>query len=198
MKKLFKNRHCLDDAGAELKVLIGSDNVNSNFLGNINEGEIINARKEKLHPDYNTATDAYDMGLIFLDTPTTYDIPYPQLNKNNSYPEAGVTSYTMGWGATSFGGDGISAELLIVDLPVLSNDECEDIEVGGNSYEGLITNSMLCTFNQGKDACQGDSGESDNMALIVCFYMKNCGQLANYWYDVTYHIKNRRSPHNTE
>lgn len=168
------NRHCLDDDGAELKVLIGSDNVNSNFLDNINEGEIRNARKKKLHPDYNTATDDYDMGLIFLDTPTTYDIPYPQLNKNDSYPEAGVTAYTMGWGATSFGDGGISAELLIVDLPVLSNDECEDIEVGGNSYEGLITNSMLCTFNQGKDACQGDSGESDNQALIVCFYMKNC------------------------
>ncbi|KAL7476521.1 hypothetical protein ACHAW6_002379 [Cyclotella cf. meneghiniana] len=59
----------------------------------------------------------------------------------------------MGWGSTTEGGIG-SNILREVDLPIITNQECNEAHWGG------IYESMICAFDSGKDSCQGDSGES--------------------------------------
>jgi secreted trypsin-like serine protease len=60
-----------------------------------------------------------------------------------------------GWGAISEGGPG-SNQLLFVDVPVVSNTDCNKPE----SYDGLVSDQMFCAGARdgGLDSCQGDSG----------------------------------------
>ena len=85
-------------------------------------------------------------------------IPLPIVNYNNYYPPPGSTTYVLGWGAME--SDGAAAtELMTVDLQVISNEDCENAEYGGNNYNRMIYDDMICTTsNGGQDACQGDSG----------------------------------------
>merc|ERR1719375_2160312 len=60
---------------------------------------------------------------------------------------------TSGWGTIQF--QGASSDLaLTVDVPVVTNDVCNNLPV----YYGDIKPGMLCAGETGKDACQGDSG----------------------------------------
>jgi secreted trypsin-like serine protease len=95
-----------------------------------------------------------DYALVFLNKATTQNVAFVKLNMDESYPAAGATSRTMGWGTTSSGGSS-SNVLLEVDLPVISNELC------AQKYPNdPIFPSSICTFQPGKDSCQGDSGES--------------------------------------
>jgi secreted trypsin-like serine protease len=51
---------------------------------------------------------------------------------------------------------------LVTKLNVLSNADCDDssgtINGWQDSYNGQITNNMLCPRDDGEDLCQGDSG----------------------------------------
>jgi len=101
------------------------------------------------------------MALVFLeDIMTEVDryIPLPIVNYNNYYPPPGSTTYVLGWGAME--ADGAAAtELMTVDLQVISNEDCENAGYGGNNYNDMIYDDMICTAsNGGQDACQGDSG----------------------------------------
>ena len=136
--------HCL---GGGIEVIIGSDNVN--------QGERINVKTAIEHPDYNDGTDEYDIAILVLEQPTELDITLVQVNKDNNYPAAGRTAHTLGWGDTDPGdSQRLSDELMVVDVEVISNDECEAAEKGGDAYDGWIKDSMVCTFTNGQDACQ--------------------------------------------
>ena len=125
------------------------------------EGERIGVRKEVKHPNY------YDIGLVFLERPTELNISLVKVNDDMSYPAAGTVAHVMGWGDIEKADDieTYSDVLMVVDLEVITNEQCEHAESGedagkgARSYEGKIYDSMLCTFTEGKDACQGDSGE---------------------------------------
>ena len=126
-------------------------------------------RKAVKHPKYNDSTDEYDIGLLFLENSTTLDISLPSLNNDNSFPAPSSTTHVMGWGDTDEGNDQImSDELMIVDLQVISNEDCEEAKGGGVSYKNWIYDDMLCTYTEGQDACQGDSGK----LMIWSFPMK--------------------------
>jgi trypsin len=119
----------------------------------------INAKKAIEHPDYNEGTDEFDIAILVLEEPTTLDIALVKVNKDNNYPAAGRIGHTMGWGDTDASdGQKLSDELMVVDVEVISNSECDAAERGGDSYDGDIKDSMVCTFTNGQDACQGDSG----------------------------------------
>lgn len=116
------------------------------------------------HPQYDENTDQFDIGLLFLENSTPLNISFPRLNQNNSLPALGSVTHVMGWGDMVEGDEQeVSDELMAADLEVISNKRCKKADgvVDGRdiSYENWIFNDMLCTFSEGKDACQGDSGK---------------------------------------
>ena len=63
-----------------------------------------------------------------------------------------VTATVSGWGTLSSGGSQPD-ELNEVDVTTMTNTVCKS-KYGSS----LITDSMICAADSGKDACQGDSG----------------------------------------
>lgn len=61
---------------------------------------------------------------------------------------AGEFAYVAGWGRI---GESlpISKDMLHVQLTVLSQEECKNA-----SFGALITEGMICTYTENKDACQ--------------------------------------------
>jgi len=110
------------------------------------------------HEDYDPSIYLNDIMILTLQGNAQVN-SYVQLV---TLPTAGVdvavgTMCTVyGWGTTSSGGS-ISDSLRQVDVPVVSNDECDDFFY----YRGAIYDTMICMGYQvdgGKDSCQGDSG----------------------------------------
>ena len=147
--------HCL---GGSIDVMIGRHDFADS------DGEIISAKWQIEHPGYNRNTDEYDLALIVLSRPVSNAVPLITLNEDSSYPSVGTIAHVMGWGNTN-GNPNVNMplpeEMHMVDVEVISNQQCEDLERGGASYSGYgfgIYQSNICTFTQQKDACQGDSG----------------------------------------
>jgi trypsin len=115
-------------------------------------GESIPKSKEIIHPDYDTDTEDNDYALVFLDRATTENVVFVKLNQDELFPSGGATSRAMGWGDTSDGGSS-SNVLREVDLPIITNQECDQ-----KYPQYPIYDFNICTFLPGKDSCQGDSG----------------------------------------
>ena len=137
--------HCMD--GSPFDVIINRHDLRTN------DGETITRKKEMKHPQYNSNTMNNDFALVFLEKGTTERVDFVKLNQDNLYPAAGSTARSMGWGTTSSGGSS-SNVLREVDLPLITNSDCDQKYP---SYD--IYSSNICTFQPGKDSCQGDSGE---------------------------------------
>ena len=116
-------------------------------------GQSIPRKSEIKHPGYDPNSMDNDFAIVFLNTATTEDVDFLQLNQDDSFPAAGATSRAMGWGTTSSGGSS-STQLREVDLPIITNESCDQ------KYPWYpIFDSNICTFQPGKDSCQGDSGK---------------------------------------
>ncbi|KAL3768958.1 hypothetical protein ACHAWO_004068 [Cyclotella atomus] len=148
--------HC---QGGSYDVVIGRHNLNSN------SGESIPMEEEIPHPDYNDKITDSDWMLVKLKSPTTQkNIPLISLNYDANTPSSGQEVTVMGWGDTT--ADDLTQELaeqlLSVTVNVISNQQCDDSKgsIGGwsESYNGQITENMLCANDNGEDSCQGDSG----------------------------------------
>ena len=163
--------HCINDGNFD--VLIGRHDFNDN------DGELFSVRKTFIHPLYNVIEDSsYDVALVILSTPAQDEnVPLITLNNDNSYPPPGTIAHVMGWGDTNPGAAlEVVDELHIVSVDVISNEECETIAKDGQNYEGMIFDSMLCTSTEGRDACQGDSGEFGNRSGVhytICLFFAN-------------------------
>ena len=83
--------------------------------------------------------------MIFLtDEVQSNNIQLPILNDESAVPLVGSTTYALGWGITDTATSSLPNDLQIVDLAVISNEDCS------LDYPGDINDDMLCTFNQGK------------------------------------------------
>jgi len=147
--------HCL--GGYITRIVVGDDGLDV--------GEEIAIKLEVAHPEYDFGLDKNDIGLIFLQKSVAIDVPLLRLNDVSSLPAPGSTVYVMGWGDTDAARSiqNMPDELMIVELEVISNADCEKAESGTDSYDGYIFDDMLCTEHEGQDACQGDSGENITM-----------------------------------
>ncbi|XP_055837756.1 venom serine protease-like [Episyrphus balteatus] len=104
------------------------------------------------HPYYNPTTDVNDIALLI----TTMDINFSRgcgpvclssdVSINLDYRKVDI----CGWGTTSFGGS-TSKSLLKATLSVITYQVCQQ-------YYNQVENSQICTYGDGKDACQLDSG----------------------------------------
>ncbi|KAH8405687.1 hypothetical protein KR215_006567, partial [Drosophila sulfurigaster] len=122
---------------------------------NGSDGVIVSVSEIIMHEKYNPNTYDHDIAVLVLSSPfpvNNFTIKAIELASEDV--EAGSISTITGWGTTSSGGTA-SDQLLAVDVPIVSNEVCNE------DYSGLITDSMLCAGVRGvggKDACQGDSG----------------------------------------
>lgn len=136
-----------------MRVVIGDNSVNT--------GEKIDVESQLRHPGYKDSTNEYDLALLKLEEPVSLNIQPIKLNMDMAYPDPDTMVTTMGWGETSAQTRGLSSDLLETNVEVLDNQECEELERSGKSYNDFgekITDDMVCTFTQGTDACYGDSG----------------------------------------
>ncbi len=110
------------------------------------------------HPQYDHASSDYDIAVIKLSTPAT-GIKVARLlarHQESSLAADGDLSFVTGWGSLSSTGSDFPTDLQQVQVPIVARSDCND----RNSYDGLITSSMICAglATGGKDSCQGDSG----------------------------------------
>jgi len=110
------------------------------------------------HPNYDSNTISNDVCLLHLQEPLTFNdwvqpLPLPAQGQET---EAGTSCTVTGWGTTSEGGFVLPNKLHKVDVPVVSDEECNVAYADSNP----ILDSMICAGlpEGGKDSCQGDSG----------------------------------------
>ena len=142
-------------------VILGKHNVV--FDG---DGEEIAVRELVPHPDYGVDTpEDNDFMLVFLENASAAnEIITVKLNSNPLFPSVGQDVTVMGWGDTNIdlSTQEFSEVLMNVEVNIISNEECEASEgtIGQATYtyNGQITENMMCAKASGKDSCQGDSG----------------------------------------
>jgi len=146
---------CAGQIPATMHIVAGGIKLN-NFE---NEEETRNIDPIIGHPDYSAATITNDACLLKLKEPFEWTefiqpiaLPAPMQDT-----AAGSMVTVTGWGTTSEGALGLPNVLHKVDVPVVSDEEC-NAAYGAAGY--AVADSMICAGipEGGKDSCQGDSG----------------------------------------
>eukprot|EP00986_Skeletonema_menzelii_P008594 scaffold3678_cov143-Skeletonema_menzelii.AAC.7 len=144
--------HCL---GGSFSVLVGRHDFDDK------DGELISVSKQIPHPKYDEETSEFDMALLVLSKPVTNAVQVVTLNDDPAFPSPGQIARVMGWGNRKADGFDLPDVPHFVDVDVISNQQCEDMERDGDSYGDMkypISDDMICTYTANKDSCQGDSG----------------------------------------
>jgi secreted trypsin-like serine protease len=120
-------------------------------------GERIQVTQIIRHPEYESATFNFDLALLRLSQPSSYETLALIPADDTILGAPGVMSTVIGWGDTRTNGAGSYSDVLRqLSVPIVSNETCNAL----SSYGGDITENMLCAGypEGGKDACSGDSG----------------------------------------
>ncbi|XP_037951982.1 vitellin-degrading protease-like [Teleopsis dalmanni] len=107
------------------------------------------------HPQYDSSVMDYDVAVIILDEPISFEDIVQPIKLADSRPADGDTAVCTGWGALREGGSSPMA-LQAVKVEIVNIDDCKK-----NYSEGYaISDRMICAGVKegGKDACSGDSG----------------------------------------
>ncbi|KDR21543.1 venom serine protease-like [Zootermopsis nevadensis] len=145
--------HCLVNRPTEYTgVLIGDHDIS---IGNeTNSTRLLNTESFRSHPLYDSVTQANDIAVIRVAQdilfgpevgPACLPYLYPATN-------AGTVVDVLGWGTIEHAGEK-SDRLLETQLDVISINTCREVF---GSKVSLV--NQLCTFRNGTDACQADSG----------------------------------------
>ncbi|KAL3938223.1 MAG: hypothetical protein SGARI_001825, partial [Bacillariaceae sp.] len=140
-----------------------NNNDNNEELDGYEEFEV----EQPLHPHplYNAGLSfSHDALLIKLNRQSTKQ--YIRINEDNDLPSSLSASFlnsmtTVGLGYTEFGdSNSVPAVLQEATLSYVPNNVCERAKDpdAKETYQGLISDDMLCASDDGEDACQGDSG----------------------------------------
>uniref|UniRef100_A0A4W4FHM2 Transmembrane serine protease 3a n=1 Tax=Electrophorus electricus TaxID=8005 RepID=A0A4W4FHM2_ELEEL len=121
----------------------------------VNEAEYLPVEKIIYHSRYRPRRLDYDIALLKLVEPLTFNgfvEPICLPNFGEEF-EDGMMCWISGWGATK---DGASMSLHSAQVPLISAKVCSQPEV----YQGYISPGMICAgyLEGGTDSCQGDSG----------------------------------------
>ncbi|XP_069041477.1 serine protease 1-like [Lepisosteus oculatus] len=106
------------------------------------------------HQSYDYQTMDHDIMLLKLTQRVSINAYVSPVALPSACPAPEDWCVVSGWGNIATDGVFNPFNLQCVDVPVLSQRDCD------NSYPGMITSTMLCAgyLEGGKDACQGDSG----------------------------------------
>jgi len=149
--------HCVD--GTEdpdwFVITAGAHNLNLDTEPNRRR---IPYKRVIVHPGYDFFDIDNDIALIETESLGLNQFRHaackPSPESDTDY--TGQVSIVSGWGTTSSGGSR-APELYWVDVPVISNAECNTHP----DFQGDITDGMVCAGlmqDNDKDSCQGDSG----------------------------------------
>uniref|UniRef100_A0A3P8XFF7 Transmembrane serine protease 3a n=1 Tax=Esox lucius TaxID=8010 RepID=A0A3P8XFF7_ESOLU len=107
------------------------------------------------HGLYRPKALDYDVALLKLAEPLTFNVEPICLPNFGEDFEVGTMCWISGWGATLEGGNA-SDSLLSARVPLISTKACRAPGV----YQGYISSGMICAgyLEGGTDSCQGDSG----------------------------------------
>ncbi|XP_044538363.1 plasma kallikrein [Gracilinanus agilis] len=129
------------------------------YAGILNQSEIqadtpfSRAKEIIIHHQYEVSETGHDIALIkleaplnFTDSQTSCCLPIEENINHNCW--------VTGWGYTQEKGE-IQNTLLKVNIPLISNEECQE-----KYPQYKVTDHMICASDKegGKDACKGDSG----------------------------------------
>ena len=118
--------------------------------------------KARKIPKYNGGErwDKYDFEILHLEEDVVLDetvqiacLPTMEDGLNDTFLD-GKNLTTSGWGDRFQGEVGCPNELHSVVIPGYSNERCEK----ETKYTFRMVDSIICAGEEGKDACQGDSG----------------------------------------
>jgi len=108
-----------------------------------------------IDPMFDNSTYEFDFALCKLNRPV-YNAKPIVLNFDPLEPEVGENLTIIGLGATSPDRDDpqVPQYLQWAEVQAIAQTECNK----NTSYDGNVTDSMLCAGFEGRDACTGDSG----------------------------------------
>jgi trypsin len=123
--------------------------------------ESIRVEQEFRHPRYNVDDIVFDQMLVKLSEPSSETTV--RINSDESIPASGQEVTVIGWGLTDGNDENSASDILQeASLSAISNEECsaaKNPNLPLDSYQGAITDDMVCAIDNGQDACSGDSGE---------------------------------------
>ncbi|EFX77159.1 trypsin [Daphnia pulex] len=160
-KTILTAAHCLDYDNATIFRVVAGEH---SFLNESGMEHNSNVDSYLMHPDYSPITLENDIALIYLSGPLNV-LPFNEAVQpinlaltGTADPEPGLSVTVAGWGTTSASGDR-SDVLLSVDIPVVSDEDC-NAAYSGEYNTDPVKPSMMCAGGApgGLDACQGDSG----------------------------------------
>ena len=149
-------------------------------------GETIQAHRVIVHPEY---TDTYDVSLFQLVRPSVYEpIRLADPVTDRDLWEPGDIARVIGYGGQSFQLPSIDGQLREVDVPVVSDADCDssyDLMFGGIDERVEVCAGEL---HGTKDSCQGDSGgplivpdgQGDFVQMGVVSWGFGCGWPTQY------------------
>ncbi|XP_078067111.1 chymotrypsinogen A-like [Mustelus asterias] len=118
------------------------------------KSQSIAVAKAITHPDWNSNTINYDITLVKLSSPVTFNqqVSPVCLAGASDIVSAGKMCVTTGWGLTNSNAFGTPCILQQTSLPILSKTQCQ--KYWGN----MISDVMVCAGASGASSCMGDSG----------------------------------------
>lgn len=144
--KILTAAHCLDwleGSTSAISVVIGTRDLSAG-------GEAFSVKSMSYDSRYSSSTHQYDIGEIIIDGSSSIT-PTP-VNGTSSFPSAGSTVYTAGWGLTDQDAQNTETLLRYVGVSTISNSSCTNV------YGDYIYDGNICAYSTGRDSCQGDSG----------------------------------------
>lgn len=154
--------HCIyqiPNNSSPITVVIGRQN-----LSVVTEGEELEVIEAMVHPNYlQSVENDNDFALLFMSRPTMSKVDLIKVNSVNSKPRKYQSVLVLGWGETSVGEYRQVSDLLNeASLRIIPNSLCNTVEGDWNgihvTYDGYISESMVCASFKNRDSCQGDSG----------------------------------------
>ncbi|KAH0948354.1 hypothetical protein HN011_009724, partial [Eciton burchellii] len=112
--------------------------------------------KIRIHPMFNYSTLQNDVAVLQLSVPFKFTPELRNIPLAGHNPVPNTFCQVSGWGYPAFGVPEVSNDLMYVDLPIRSLDECRELLQNVTN----VPSGMFCAgyLEGGRDACQGDSG----------------------------------------
>jgi len=145
--------HCMDGAGF-VEVVMGAHNIRNQESTQVS----MISRSFFTHESWNSFTLKNDIALIKLPSLVSFNGNIQAVSLPTTDVSVGTIVTPTGWGKPSDNAFGTSDVLRQVNVPIMSNTDC-------NNIYGVVTSGNICIDSTGgKGTCNGDSGGPLNHA----------------------------------